>query len=344
MDDQMDIDSVLPFDPTPTPNVEFCIFREPGTEPHYLERYGATLFNPDPELKREDVNFFVWSVFDLEDLGFKAFLDGSYNYKIDAGVEQGVKRFETSEHAPGITTCPRTRENLWFMSYRLNQLPSEHVFYSQRPPGMSNIPPQEMLSPGDVLDIIEAQRKEKEAKTTKQFNQNTIVPKMPPPFYSPNNGLAMYSELEKKLNEVTEALKKWADEQSGSRPTFNELLTTLVAPDPIKRLTMASHGAAAIIQKRDSIQYFQELVTVPFWQHKKNNAATKITRAHFGLPVEPITAININNAGKDTNDPQMSIERDIAEIQKQLSYAHSLEWLDEYTESIRGQPGKVRSK
>lgn len=123
MNDDMGFDDYSPpFNPTPPPNEEFCIFRAPGSTPQYLERYGIVLHDPDTSFKPKDCAFYVWSVFDLEDLGFKVFLDGNYNYKIKTGIGQDIMRFRTDEHAPEVSTFPRTKENLWFMSYRINQI------------------------------------------------------------------------------------------------------------------------------------------------------------------------------------------------------------------------------
>lgn len=85
------------------------------------------------------------------------------------------------------------------------------------------------------------------------------------------------------------------------------------------------------------------MAAVPFWMCKRNNATSNITRAYFGLPIEPLTAINIKNADENTDDPRMEIERDIPGLQKELSEGTPLDFLDEYTESLRGKPG-IRGK
>lgn len=165
MNDRMDTDYVfIPFNSIPVPNEEFCIHRELGSLPRYLQQIGMVMHNPGPYFKPAECKLIIWSVFDLQDMGFKLFLDGTYNYKIDHGVEQGVKRFRTEEFEPPDSDCRRTIKNLWFTSYRINQLPSQHIFYHGRPPGASNIPPKDRLHQGQILDARAAKLRDAEQR------------------------------------------------------------------------------------------------------------------------------------------------------------------------------------
>lgn len=128
----------------------------------YLQRYGMAMHNPDPYFKPLDCKLIIWSVFDLQDMEFKVFLDDGYNYKIDHGAEQGLKRFRFELFGPPASNCARTIKNLWFIPYRINQLSSQHIFYDERPPGVSNVPPKYRLHQGQILDARAAKLREAE--------------------------------------------------------------------------------------------------------------------------------------------------------------------------------------
>lgn len=82
--------------------------------------------------------------------------------------------------------------------------------------------------------------------------------------------------------------------------------------------------------------------TNSYWCGKKNNATAKIVRAYFGLPVEPLTVINIENAGMNTDDPRMDVERFIPDLQSVLAAPRSLEWLVTRIQRPRKLPSSAR--
>lgn len=259
---------------------------------------------------------------------------------------------------------PRTIKNLWFISYRINQVPSQHIFYHDRPPGASNIPPKDRLHQGQILDGRAA--KLREAEQWKKEANELRAPRL-----SDSQGLFLiekthtlrtYSHLDQKLEEVDEKLKKWRErwgqvtlskdhsEPRNYKPqketkTFKQVLEEHVKnyPQALKALWIATHGAAEVLQKRASNQYFHKMSTNLYWSGKKNNATTKSVRAYFGLPVEPLTAINTENAGIGKDDPRMDVERSIPDFQRILAARRPLKWLDEYTESLNGEHG-LRSR
>ena len=124
-----------------------------------------------------------------------------------------MKRFGTEEFGPPATSCPRTIKNLWFISSRINQLPSQHIFHHERPPGASNIAPKDRLRQGQILDaraakLREAEQWKKEANELREPTSSDSPGLFP---IEKTHTLRTYSQLDQKFGDMDEKLKEWRE-------------------------------------------------------------------------------------------------------------------------------------
>jgi hypothetical protein len=105
-------------------------------------------------------------------------------------------------------------------------------------------------------------------------------------------------------------------------------------------LPPSTQGIILDIQKEQTEQY-KELLKGQL-EGAKNNIITKLTMLHFGLPVEPLSMMNILNAGTDEDDPD-DAPADLPRVQRIVFTEKPLEFLDLYHERSYGFP-MLRSK
>ncbi|KAH7400196.1 hypothetical protein BKA64DRAFT_707882 [Cadophora sp. MPI-SDFR-AT-0126] len=105
-----------------------------------------------------------------------------------------------------------------------------------------------------------------------------------------------------------------------------------------------TQGLVLEMQKENTVLYKQALGADGRFRNTHDNLATKLAMLHFGLPIEPMTYVNVLNCAKDKGDDPEDDEMEIPRVQRILWSEKPLEFLDCYHERSYGFPMLRRPK
>lgn len=278
----------------------------------------------------------LFSAPDLRGFGMEGFLTGDYHIPTTLmGGQISAAKFKTEE-LPQQWTGPRDLDHICFVSCEADALPVFHYWHEPANywDNVAAVTPPPTSSgsldcqPASVID------REISRLSTEDDEPQDKIRLLPDITHQDQ-------EWQSKLIEFQDLLADYA--QNGRRRPLLGLMKEIFLESQIRRLTAyGDTSRLAVLQRRDTILYFDALQKGAF-QGVYNNSATKFTMVYFGLPVEPLTVINIEQAGKNQNDAPEKLNPDYSLLSRSYAVESDLEFLDMYHERAYGYPC-LRSK
>ncbi|RDL31056.1 uncharacterized protein BP5553_09845 [Venustampulla echinocandica] len=234
-----------------------------------------------------------------------------------------------------------------FLGFNLPSFPS--IFSSQPSPS-------DVVAEAEIQEESEASDPPAPPPLTREERQRKIAAYVDAQFDAEAERVAdaTLKDPNRKLNWQPD-IKPTDEEWKTKRVYFHEALTKASIKDVLQKdfeeaqelLLQPSRraGSTQKIQTEHTEIYKEALGPQGAFHGTKNNLATKLTMLHFGLPVEPMGAQNMLNAGLDldADDPEEEPEGR-PRVQRIFYAAKPLQFLDDYHERSHGFPMLRRPK
>ncbi|PVH81376.1 hypothetical protein DL98DRAFT_654057 [Cadophora sp. DSE1049] len=114
--------------------------------------------------------------------------------------------------------------------------------------------------------------------------------------------------------------------------------------EELQLLPPKTQDLALELQKENTVLYKQALGAEGRFPNTRDNLVTKLAMLYFGLPIEPMTYVNVVNCNKDEGDDPEDDEVEFPRVQRILWSEKPLEFLDCYHERSYGFPMLRRPK
>lgn len=271
------------------------------------------------------VDGYVFQASALRLCGFNVFRTGDYHIPTMLRGKRNVAKFQTREFLPRNQewSGPRDIAHLAFLSLDIWELPIYHFWAD---PIIFTKKPDEMTEAERIDAEIAKIRAERKAKCGDEGIKLRPMPNITPVDQLWQNKLAQFQDIlvNYELNNPDSSLM--------------DLIQKIFLESQIRQLVASGeHSQLTVLQGRNQLLYFDNLDNGAF-KGVKNNAATKFCMVYFGLPVEPLTEINIYNAGKCKDDQRDQVELDFSILPIIYGAEADLEFLDKYHERSYGYP------
>lgn len=219
----------------------------------------------------------------------------------------------------------KTYENLYVLSIHFDELPSHH-FWAEA----ADISHQQAQRVANEIDRLAQERDRK--KTIERQQDRTQQLRLWPDI---DNQHPEWIYTWDRLRE--ELISYNADHKDGS---VLKLLLRLFDKNQIRMLVPSKDRSFITKMQEENEEEYEKALASPRFQGTPDNLLTKLTMAHFGLPVAPLTLTNTFNIGKTPDDPDEDDEfkNSTGGVEKIFFAEKPLEFLDAYDERSYGFP------